>query len=236
MYSRKDRTSYSRIDKDGLLGVSDVVNAMQDTCLFHSEDIGHGALKLLEKQRAWLVSYWHVVIKRRPKMAEEFWVHTWPYKFSGIFGSRNFLMETEDKEVLAYADSKWFYFDDKTGRPVHIDDDELAAYQVEPAYEMDYTSRKVRCPKETSLVEEVPVCENYLDTNRHVNNGQYVRLAVNVLPEGFEVSEFRSEFRLAAKMGDTLYIRTADEGDLFYVLLTNQDGSPYFLSEFKKAK
>ena len=37
MYSYSDRASYSRIDKDGLLGVSDTVNAMQDCCLFHSE-------------------------------------------------------------------------------------------------------------------------------------------------------------------------------------------------------
>ena len=66
MYSYHDRVSYSRIDKDGLLGVSDTVNAMQDCCLFHSEDVGHSALDLLKKNRAWLVSAWHVVFKRRP--------------------------------------------------------------------------------------------------------------------------------------------------------------------------
>ena len=111
MYSYHDRVSYSRIDKDGLLGVSDTVNAMQDCCLFHSEDVGHSALDLLKKNRAWLVSAWHVVFKRRPVMGERFTVHTWPYQFKGIFGCRNFLMETPDKEVLAYADSRWFYFD-----------------------------------------------------------------------------------------------------------------------------
>ena len=115
MYSYHDRVSYSRIDKDGLLGVSDTVNAMQDCCLFHSEDVGHSALDLLKKNRAWLVSAWHVVFKRRPVMGERFTVHTWPYQFKGIFGCRNFLMETPDKEVLAYADSRWFYFDPSTG-------------------------------------------------------------------------------------------------------------------------
>ena len=100
MYSYHDRVSYSRIDKDGLLGVSDTVNAMQDCCLFHSEDVGHSALDLLKKNRAWLVSAWHVVFKRRPVMGERFTVHTWPYQFKGIFGCRNFLMETPDKEFL----------------------------------------------------------------------------------------------------------------------------------------
>lgn len=233
MYSCNDRVSYSRIDKDGLLGVSNIVDAMQDCCLFHSEDVGHSAMLLREKNRAWLVSSWHVVFKRRPKMGEKFFVHTWPYQFKGIFGCRNFLMETPEKEVLAYADSKWFYFDSSTGKPARIDESEKEAYPTEPPYEMDYSSRKVPCPDNLTLQETLPVCQNYLDTNNHVNNGQYVRLAVNVLPIDYEVSEFRAEFRLAAKMGDTLYIRTAEENGCFYVVFTDEEGTPYFISEFK---
>ena len=56
MYSYHDRVSYSRIDKDGLLGVADTVNTMQDCSLFHSEDVGHSALALLKQNGAWLAS------------------------------------------------------------------------------------------------------------------------------------------------------------------------------------
>lgn len=234
MYSYHDRVSYSRIDKDGLLGVSEVVNAMQDCCLFHSEDVGHSALALLKKNRAWLVSSWHIVFDRRPKMGERFIVHTWPYEFRGIFGCRNFKMETEDHEVLAYADSRWFYFDPSTGQPARIDDSEKSAYPTEPAYDMEYKSRKVACPSELTLAATVEVCQNYLDTNNHVNNGQYIRLAVNVLPLDYEAKELRAEFRLAAKMGDTMYIRTAESEEHFYVVFTDADENPYFLSEFTK--
>lgn len=233
MYSYNDRVSYSRIDKDGLLGVSNTVDAMQDCCLFHSEDVGHSALLLREKNRAWLVNSWHVVFKRRPKMGEKFTVHTWAYRFRGIFGCRNFLMETPEKEVLAYADSKWFYFDSSTGKPARIDEGEKNAYPTEPPYDMDYSSRKIPYPEKLALKEKVTVCQNYLDTNNHVNNGQYVRLAVNVLPIDYEVSEFRAEFRLAAKMGDTLYIRTCEENGFFYVVFTDKEENPYFISEFK---
>ena len=82
--------------------------------------------------------------------------------------------------------------------------------------------------------QTVDVCQNYLDTNNHVNNGQYIRLAVNVLPLNYEVKELRAEFRLAAKMGDTLYIRTAETDEHFYVVFTDADKNPYFLSEFTK--
>lgn len=233
MYSYNDRVSYSRIDKDGLLGVSNTVDAMQDCSLFHSEDVGHSALILREKNRAWLVNAWHVVFKRRPKMGEKFTVHTWAYRFKGIFGCRNFVMETPEKEVLAYADSKWFYFDSENGKPARIDDEEKAAYPTEPPYDMDYSSRKISCPDSLVLRERVEVCQNYLDTNNHVNNGQYVRLAVNVLPIDYEVSEFRAEFRLAAKMGDTLYIHTCEQDGFFYVVFTDAEKKPYFISEFK---
>lgn len=236
MYTYHNRVSYSRIDKDGLLGVSNVVDAMQDCCLFHSEDVGHSALDLLKKNRAWLVSSWHIVFLRRPKMGERFAVHTWPYQFRSIFGSRNFLMETDEHEVLAYADSQWFYFDSSTGQPAPVDKEEKAAYPTEPAYEMEYKPRKVSCPADLTLTQKVEVCQNYLDTNNHVNNGQYIRLAVNVLPPDYEVRELRAEFRRAAKMGDTMHIHTARTAEHYYAVFTDAAGTPYFLSEFTECK
>lgn len=73
---------------------------------------------------------------------------------------------------------------------------------------------------------------NYLDTNDHVNNGQYVRLAANALPMDYPVKQLRAEFRLAAKLGNTLHLRTAVTEDRFYATLTDREGEPYFLCEF----
>ena len=233
MYSYNDRVSYSRIDKDGLLGVSRVVDAMQDCCLFHTEDEGTPAMELRERGRAWFVNAWHVVLKRRPAMGERFTIHTWPYKLKGIFGFRNFLMESPDHEVLAYADSRWFYMDLVNNKPAAIDQSEIDAYPIEPAYDMEYTSRKVPVPENLKEIDQIRVCENYLDTNHHLNNGQYVRLAVNELPEGYDVSEFRAEFALAARMNDILHVKTAENDGCFYVVFTTDEGKPYFISEFK---
>ena len=60
MYTIHDRVSYSCIDKDGLLGISNVVDALQDCCMFHSEDVGHPALELRKKDRAWQIGRAHV--------------------------------------------------------------------------------------------------------------------------------------------------------------------------------
>ncbi len=234
MYTLHDRVSYSRIDIDRKIGIESIVNAMQDTALFHSEDIGRSAAFLAERHRAWLVSAWHVIFVRRPDMGEYFDVHTWAYKFSGIFGQRNFLMETPEHEVLAYADSRWFYFDSENMKPTRIDKEESEGYGTEPPYDMDYSvSRKVDYPDDLDKVGNIYVNPSLLDSNKHMNNGQYISQAVGFLPMGFDTAELRAEYRNAAHYGDDMTVLAGAKGELFYVVFTNDEGVPYFISEFR---
>ena len=222
MYRYKDRVSFSRMDYTGRLSVSGVVDAMQDCCMFHSEAVGRSSQELLKINRAWLVNSWHIVFKRRPKMGEEFFASTWAYQFKGVFGCRNLLLESLDSEVLACADSHWFYADVTTGKPEKVAQEEIEAYGTQERYDMPKKSRKVRCPDNLELCQKLTVCQSYLDTNGHMNNGQYIRLATNVLPKDFAVSELRAEYRLAAHLDDEIYIRTAKENDCFYVIITDE--------------
>ena len=43
-----------------------------------------------------------------------------------------------------------------------------------------------------------------LDYNRHMNNANYIRMAMELLPEDFKVKGLRVEYRVAAKLGDVL--------------------------------
>ncbi|MCR4606012.1 MAG: hypothetical protein K5639_08460 [Eubacterium sp.] len=235
MYTISDRVSYSRIGKDGKIGVAEMINCLQDCALFHSEDIGHSAATLAKRHRAWLVSAWDVIFVRRPMMAEEFFVHTWPYKMTNLFGQRNFLVETPEKEVLAYADSRWFFFDSENMKPAKVDDDEKEAYKPEPAYEMDYSSRKVKIPDGLEMRDRIEVTHSCLDTNDHMNNGKYVEFAVGYIPADFEVKEFRAEYKNAAKLGVQMVVNAGESDGLYYVVYADEEGNPYFISEFTPA-
>lgn len=232
MYQCKDRVSYSRVDEEGKLKVHAIINALQDCCLFHSEEVGLSCMTLKEDAHAWLVNSWDVVFKRRPSMGEEFIVKTWPYKFRGIFGMRNFVMETEEGETLAYADSRWFYFDQKTGTPIRPTEEEIAPFGMEEPYPMEHKSRKVSYPEDVEYVGKTVVCENHMDTNSHVNNGEYVRMAADYLPKGFQVDELQIEYRLAAKLGDEMCFYTKKEEDCFYVVIADEKKSPYVITCF----
>lgn len=233
MYQCKDRVSYSRIDTEGKLKVYAIVNVLQDCCLFHSEEVGRSCMDLKGDARAWLVNSWHIVFKRRPSMGEEFSIKTWPYKFRGVFGMRNFLMESMEGETLAYADSRWFYFDQSTGRPIRPTEEEVEPFGMEEPYPMEYASRKVTYPEEMEYFDTIRVYENHMDTNEHMNNGEYIRLSADCLPTGYQVDELRVEYRLAAKLGDEIDIYTKQVDDCYFVVMTDKDKSPYAITCFK---
>ena len=52
--------------------------------------------------------------------------------------------------------------------------------------------------------EPVRVLRADIDYNRHMNNAIFVRIAMELLPADFKFSGLRVEYRVAAKLGDTL--------------------------------
>ena len=166
-------------------------------------------------------------------MGEVFEVSTWPYKMRGVFGMRNFVMKTEEGETLAYADSNWFFFDQKSGTPIKPEPKDYESYGLEEPYPMEYKSRKIKVPENLEYLDSVTVCENHMDTNSHMNNGEYVRLAANHLPFGFEVEELRVEYRLAAKLGDEIQFYQCENEEGIFVVMTDTQKNPYAITCFQ---
>jgi acyl-ACP thioesterase len=115
-------------------------------------------------------------------------------------------MDTKDGERLAVANSVWTLFDFKKSLPSRITPEIIEAYPLEPRLDMEYADRKIKIPEgEVIRGEEILVRSNNLDTNNHVNNGQYIRMAIDSLPErDVIVSSMRAEYKKQAKLGDVL--------------------------------
>ena len=70
---------------------------------------------------------------------------------------------------------------------------------------MNYRDRRIILPKGGGeAFAPIKVMRADIDYNRHVNNANYIRMAMELLPEDFEIKELRVEYRVAAKLGDTL--------------------------------
>lgn len=239
MYSFQSRVRYSEINENRELDLYSILNYFQDCSNFHSVDIGVGLEYLTARNRAWLLSSWQVEIVEPPKLFDHIEIATWPYDFKGLYGYRNFVLYNEEKNhsVAAYANSIWFLVDTETMRPIRITPEDSAAYVNEPPYPMDYAARKIALPTEqvqTSKMEPISVNASMLDTNRHVNNAQYIRLAAACIDPSFPIRKMRAEYRHSAVAGDIIcpIVMTCEDPKLCYVSLQDPEGNVYALIEF----
>ena len=99
---------------------------------------------------------------------------------------------------------------------------------------MDYAPRRIRFEGEGVHKDAVEVVKHYLDTNHHVNNGQYVNIAMDFLPMDFKVRQLRAEYKMQAHLGTRLYPEVYTARDKIGVALLDEDGKVYCNVEFEK--
>lgn len=232
MYTWNSRVRFSEIGEDKRLTLDGILNYFQDSSTFHSEDIGNGMEAVESMKRVWVLSSWQIVVNEYPKIGEQIKLGTWPYDFNRFFGGRNFIMYGDDGRVLAYANSLWTYLNSENGRPARVDERILELYTLEPKYEMEYADRKIALPEEMEEKNSFPVEVYHLDTNHHVNNGQYVKMAGAYLPKGFEIAQMRAEYKKSALLGDIIFPKISVDDKKVIVSLGDQDGNAYTIVEF----
>lgn len=223
---------YSEIDANRQMTLPAILDLLQDSCTFQSEEIGLGVDYLKEHHRAWVLSSSQVVIKRYPQMGEKLATYTWPYGFKSFMGYRNFKIEDAAGQVIAYANTVWVYLDTENGRPVKAPEEVVARYQLEPPLEMEYAERKLQLNRNMQPKEKVRVQRFYIDTNQHVNNSKYVLMAEEYLPEGFQIGELRVEYKKPAVLGDVICPSISDEEHKVLVSLENEEGKTFAVVEF----
>ena len=189
---------------------------------------------LKEQKRAWVLSAWQVIVKRYPKLGENIKVTTIPYGFRGFIGMRNFILETMDGEKLAWANSYWSFINTETGLPEKLTPADTDPYDLGEKIEMDYAPRKIALPKEREVQNAFSVQKHHLDTNHHVNNCQYVQMALEFLPDDLQIAQLRVEYKKAAVLGDMIYPKLSKEADRIVVELCDEQAKPYAVLEFKE--
>ncbi len=236
MYSFTSHIRFSEVDTERKLTLSSLINYFQDCSTFQSEDIGLGFDYLEPLHKVWLLSAWQVLIQRLPELGEEVHIGTWPNEFTSVYGGRNYILQDAQGETIAVANSIWVLADTITGRPTKINPEEFAKYELLAPYPMEYAPRKIPIPKEFEEQPSFYVTQSHLDSNHHVNNGQYIRMAEAYLPQGFAVGEFRADYRKSALLNDTIHPLVTVTEDTCTVVLADNDFKPYTTVQFIKKK
>ncbi len=220
MYTFESRVRYSEVDKDGYLSIEKMIDYLQDCSTFQSEDAGVGVSFLFPKGLMWVLNTWHVEIYKYPKLCDYITIGTMPYDFKTFIGYRNFFMKDESGEIILKANTMWTHLDVNTGKPVRPTEEQLKAYTPEPKLDMEYLPRKIDIPDELEAVEPVIIKTHHLDTNLHVNNGQYIKIARDAAKMSERIKRLRVEYKRQVFLNETVtpYIGRNDGGAVVIVL------------------
>ncbi len=205
MYNLKYNVTTSCCDSEGRLKLYSALQMMQDCSEMWIDTVPMVKQYFAEQNMAQLLATRQVEVVRVPEYKEELTVTTSVYEVNPMFGFRNtFIYDAEGKPCYKTW-SMGAFVDKAAGKLKRIDNATIASMALESRLEMDYKDRRIILPKEGGeVLEPVRVLRADIDYNRHMNNANYVRVAMELLPEGFEVKGLRVEYRVAAKLGDVL--------------------------------
>ena len=232
-YEFEARVRYSEIGHRGTITIPALINYFQDCSTFHSETVGLGMEHLRQEKKAWVLSYWQIVVGRCPKLCEKITVGTFATEFKGFFGNRNFYMKDEAGNVTACANSIWVFMDLEKGRPERPCAEHIEPYGIGEPLDMPYEDRKIEPPAESMDGEPFPVRRYHIDTNEHVNNCQYVQMAMEMLPGDINVHQLRVDYKKSAVLGDMIFPKVSEEAEWTVVELCDEIGKPYAVVEMK---
>ncbi len=240
MYSYDARIRYSECSSDRQLTLPALINLFQNCSSFHSEDAGVGIDYVAERDGAWFLLNWQIDIERLPSFCDKVRVCTVPYEFKGFYGSRNFWLEDENGNMLVKAASLWSYMNIKTLRPMKPDAEQIEHYGLGEKLDMEYLPRKIALPEGLKEEQPIDVRADMIDTNKHVNNGQYINIAMALFEQnepgkaGKPVKRLLAEYKKSAVMGDTFQPYTGWQDGRYYVCLRDGGGNVNVIVVFEQ--
>ena len=205
MYSLQCKVTTSTCDSEGKLKLYSALQMMQDCSEMWIDSEPEIKRYFAEQNMAQLLATRQVEIIRVPEYKEELTVTSTVYGMKPMFGFRNTFIYDAQGNPCYKTWSMGAFVDRAAGKLKRVDDATVATMKLEPKLEMNYKDRRIILPKtEGDVQEPIKVLRADIDYNRHLNNANYIRMAMELLPETFAIRGLRVEYRVAAKLGDIL--------------------------------
>ena len=231
MYTLNYKVTTSCCDSEGRLKLYSALQMMQDCSEMWIDSEPTARKYFNDNNMTQLLATRQVEVARVPRYKEDLTVTTSIYEVMPMYGFRNTFIRDAQGQPCYRTWSMGAFVDLSTGRLSRLSDAAIASLTLEPKQAMNYRGRRIILPKQGGSVQPaVQVMRADIDYNRHMNNANYVRIAMELLPQGFEVRDMRVEYRIAARLGDVL-TPTLYPIDGGYIVSLDIDGKPSAIIE-----
>ena len=202
-------------DTDALrrLRLSRLLTFLQEAAIAHTEQLGAGRAKTLDRGLLWVLTLQQVAVTRLPEYDETVTLESLPGEMMHTFFPRYYRLTDECGGALVNASALWMLMDCKTRSMAFPEEVGVEIHGVRP----DWAIALPRAPKLPQGGEPQPftVPYSYVDLNGHMNNTRYLDLAEDRMPPALReknICEILTEYTGEAKLGETLRLTSqADE-------------------------
>lgn len=232
-YSFTSRIRYSETDHNMRLTFPAMMDYFQDTSTFHGEDNNLPLTLLYKEKIAWVLTGWQVRLFENAGLNDIATFTTWSYGFRGNIAMRNFTLTNESGVLCAVADAQYVLMNLEKQLPTRITQQLVDGYTVEPDSHINLgLTRKIKPLEDELSLEPFTVREYMLDTNNHVNNSQYIKLALSLLRSDKSFNCFRAEYKKQARLGDVFYPNLVERDDFCQIKFYDDKKELFFIAEW----
>jgi len=197
---------------------SELFRLLQEAAIRHTEQLGMGRDKTLDKGILWVLLMQRAEIARMPEYDEEIVLKSWPGRTMHLLFPRYYSIETASGEPLLKASALWSLVDAKTRKVVFPEKHgvEIEGTVTGEEIGMPSSVRKADCDREQDFI--VPY--SFVDLNGHMNNARYFDLAedcIGAAADGALLKSISAEYQNEARLGENLHLRWGEDspGEFF---------------------
>ena len=227
VYTENLKLRSKDVDMFRRLRTSELFKLLQEASIRHTEQLGMGREKTLDKGILWVLLMQRAEITRMPEYDEEITLKSWPGKTMHLLFPRFYSLESKAGEPLIRASALWSLVDAKTRKVVFPEryGVEIEGIVTGEEIALPGSIRKQECCREKQF--EVPY--SFVDLNGHMNNTRYFDLAedcTGAAAKGKHLKKIMTEYVNEARFGETLILRwNREEGEIF---LSGESDKPVF--------
>ncbi len=221
-YEKEYLIQSSDVDMFRRLRISQLFTFTQEAAIHHTEQLGAGREKTLDRGFLWVVTMQHAEIKRLPEYDEKIRLVSWAGITMHVMFPRYYEFYDEGGDCIIKGSALWMLMDIDSRKMIFPDSESITVNGIVTGRE--YPLPKPIKPVETDRTVTFTVPYSYADINGHLTNTKYFDIVQDITAFSSEkrIPHYvAAEYSGEARFGESFEIAVKEETDSVFISGTN---------------
>ncbi len=227
MLTKTFEIRYDELDCRAHISPVTLLRCFQEAAALDAASFAFGWEQLQKNNLSWVLTHMQLEMLEQNIAKQPVSIKTWHAFSDKILSRREFEIFSEKGQPLARGSSWWALIDVTKRRLTKSPAELLALNPPQPVYVMEEENFKRPVPPQASQIGQavIPVRQEDLDLNNHVNNTHYAAWALECAPQEKKLKKILLHFKNECRAGDKIISSAFADGPdvLCHTLIRHSD-------------